>query len=141
LGGALIGGLTGPIGLVIYGASGKIIMTQLGRFVRDNLMPPVVGSIFVRVLEKIAIIPQEGVATTYTFTATKEGFQALIGHPGLSDDDKKFIREWINTLLRMPDHIFCEQQKKQIREVLGIENQLDETFVFNEQDTAETMSP
>lgn len=143
LSGALVTGLTGVIGLVIYSATGLIVMTGLGRFVSENLMPPAVAYVFTWVLEKIGkevANKTEGVAT-YTFVATKQGFQKLIGHPAFKREDREFIYEWINTLLKLPDDIVSEKEKNQIRSVLGIENEIDDSFILLENDNDKMDEP
>lgn len=139
MGGALVSGLTGPLGLVIYSAAGTMIMTQLGQLVKDNLMPSALAYVYAFILEKIGNVVANttvGIAT-YTFTATKQGFQALLGHPALKSEDREFIIDWINTLLKLPNDIMPEKEKSQIRNVLGIENELDEYFVLINPDVTE----
>jgi len=56
---------------------------------------------------------------SYPFSASKDGLDKL--RRKLSPENEKLFREWVNTLLELPSDIVSEQEKDQIRNVLGLE--------------------
>lgn len=123
IGSAVVGGTLGPIGVVIYGAAGTILMTQVGRLVTDNLIPPFIAYLYTWISIKIgsAIANTVVGTTTLTYTFTKKGWQKLMGHPALTNEDRECITEWVNTLLILPNDIISAEDKEQIKYVLDIE--------------------
>lgn len=117
--GGIVAGGTGPLGAVIYTAAGTLLMSQIGRFIKDNLVPPTVAYIYASILEKIG----NGVATI-TVGAASQTYESLMNNPNLKQADKDFIRDEIYTLLHVPDSIVSAEEKAQIRYVIGDENNL-----------------
>lgn len=126
----VIGGLSGPIGMVVYLTGGTLLMTQLGRLVGDNLVPQGVSYLFAWLLDKVGatITNATADAATITVSITKEGLNALRGYPTLKPEDKEFIQDWIDTLLELPNDIMPEMEKDQIRYVLGVKEEMDTNF-------------
>jgi hypothetical protein len=113
----------GPVGLVVYGAAGTIITTQIGRLVKDHLVPVAVAGLYAKILEKIgdAIGGATANVVVSAFSVSAKGISHLIGlYRQKSHDD--FIQEWIDTLLGMPSDLISDAQKDQIRSVLGIDD-------------------
>ncbi len=131
-----VSGLTGPLGLVIYGATGAIMMTQLGRLVKDRVIPSAAASIFAWALSRIGktVAHKTAAVATYTFVADRPGFRALLNDKAIKPEDREFIMEWINTLLKLPDNIMSDEEKSHIREFLGIGEALDESFFMVKED-------
>lgn len=125
-----VAGMTGPLGLVIYGATGAIMMTQLGRLVKDRVIPSAAASIFAWALARIGktVANKTAAVATYTFVADRPGFRALLNDKAIKAEDRQFIMEWINTLLKLPENIMSDEEKSHIREFLGISDALDESF-------------
>jgi hypothetical protein len=120
IGGLVVGGTTGAVGTIVYTAAGTLLMSQIGRFIKDNLVPPAVGYVYARVLEKIG----NGVATI-TVGAASQTYESLINNKNLKEADRVFIRDWIYTLLNAPDNVVSPEEKMQISYVIGDEHKLD----------------
>lgn len=113
---------TGPVGLVFYGAAGTIISTQLGRFVKDKIVPAAVAGLYAKLLEKIGEAVGNATAgvVVSAFSVSAKGISHLIGLYRQHAHDS-FVQEWVDTLLGLPDDIMSRDEKDQIRQVLGIE--------------------
>lgn len=119
---------TGPIGLVIYGATGTIVMTQLGRLIGGQL-PAAVGCMYAWVLDKVghAVAKRTVDAATYAFSVSQQGLEALLNHPDLDEEDKGLMKDFINSLLKAPNEVIPIEDKNHLRIALGdgdIENNL-----------------
>lgn len=127
----VIGGLSGPIGMAVYLAGGTLLVTQLGRLVSDDLVSNGASYLFAWILDKVGtkITDVTADAATITVAITREGLNALRGHPALKPEDKEFIEDWIDTLLELPTGVMSDIEKNQIKCVLGKEEKdHDEVF-------------
>lgn len=120
LGRTVFSALTGPVGLVIFGA-GSLMMTGIDWLAQSTILPQARAGIFSYVINKLSRAIGNGVAGAVAATGT--GLQALMSHESLHQDDKVLIKEWIKTLLTLPDEVFSKEEKAQIRKVVGIEEQ------------------
>ncbi len=110
--------ISGPVGLVIFGASGMLI-TSLDRFATSTILPRAQAGIFAYVISKLSQVVGNNVASAVA--ATGQGLQALMKHESLTREDKDLIDEWVNTLLTLPDEVFSPAEKKQVRKITGIQ--------------------
>lgn len=126
----VIGGMTGPVGMAIYLAGGTLVATQLGRLVNDEVITPGSAKLFAWTLDKVGskITDVTADAAAVTIEMTKEGYNALRGHPALSAKDQEFNQDFIDTLLELPHSILPEEEKDQIRAVLGQEKEVEQTY-------------
>ena len=112
----------GPFLMVGYGVAGTIITTQLGRLVRDKLMPAAVAGVYAKIMEKTGEALGDAVAGTVVsiLGVTANGVRYLVGKEEkiVSND---YLPEWIDTLLTLPDDVMPEDEKSQIRNMLGLE--------------------
>jgi hypothetical protein len=112
---SVIGSISGPIGIVIYGAAGTIIATQLTLLVKEKLIPAVLASLYINVLTKIGDVIGQSLAgmVTVTFSATAQGLRNLLQFYSKiqTEDELKKDEQWIITLLNLPDDIFPQSKK------------------------------
>ena len=120
--GAVALGATGPVGVVVYGAAGTILMTQLGRLVKENVMPSAVAYLYAYVLERIGSAIAKTTVGAAAYAVSDKGFAALTAHPALHAEDQAFIVEFTDTLLNLPENVFPAAKKEQIRYGLGLED-------------------
>lgn len=118
LGGVAAGVLGGPVGVVVYAAAGTVLMTKL-----SGIIPGPVSWAYGWVLDKIgtAIGDTTVNVVKYTFSVGKNGLQMLLGHPGLKPEDREFMQRYIDAILNAPVRVVSEEEKSQLRLVLGIE--------------------
>ncbi|MFZ2315883.1 MAG: hypothetical protein WAW86_09545 [Gammaproteobacteria bacterium] len=117
LGRTVFGVLSGPIGLVVFGA-GSLMMTGIDWLAQSTVLPQARAGIFAYVINKISKAIGDRVAGAVV--ATGNGLQALMSHEHLPDDDRILIKEWIKTLLTLPDEIFSKEEKSQIKKIVGV---------------------
>lgn len=114
-------GISGPLaGVAIYAGS-ALLMTGLGQLITEGVLTSATAQIYAWILERIggSVATKAADYVTYKFFATKEGLHELRGK--LSREDEKAFRKWVNTLLELPEDIFSETKKQQIRNVLGLD--------------------
>ena len=123
---------SGPIGWIVVG-TGALLMTTLGKLVAEKAIPLGVSYLYATVLEKVGNALAEKVVdtTTLAFEVTKENLNKLMGHGALSKDQKRFMVDWIDTLLNLPDEVMSKDEKDQIRTVVGPTESLNRSFVVN----------
>jgi len=119
VGSAIAATIGGPIGFAIYAGS-TILMTGLSALISNNALSYTTASLFAWVLEKISDNVADAAVgiISYQFSASKEGLDKL--RRELSPENERLFREWVNTLLDLPSDIVSEQEKDQIRNVLGL---------------------
>ncbi len=122
--GLAVGAAVGPFLMVGYGIAGTIITTQLGRLVRDKLMPAAVAGVYAKIMEKTGEALGDAVAGSVVSVlgVTASGVRYLVGKEEkiISHD---YLPEWIDTLLSLPSDIMPEDEKNQIRNMLGLERE------------------
>jgi hypothetical protein len=125
LGGVLATTLTGPIGMVVYGVAGTVIMTRF-----SGVVPGPVSWAYDWVLDKIgkAIGDTTVKVANYTFQMGKNGLKALLGHPSLKEEDREFMLDYIDALLRAPSTVVSDEVKSHLRLASGIEEDLEASF-------------
>lgn len=126
----VIGCLSGPIGTVAYLSGGAVLMGQFGRLVSNKLVPRGVSYLFAWILDKFGgkIADLTADAARITVSLTQEGLKSLREHPTLLPEDREFIQDWVDTLLQLPTEVMSEEEKDQIRYVLGLKHQDDNTL-------------
>ena len=122
VGGLVASAAMGPVGLVVYGTAGTIIATQLGRLVKEKLVPQAIASLYSKILEKVGEKVGNAAAGVVvgSFSVTAQGIRRFMGYCKETENDN-FLEEWIDTLLLLPEDIMPDLEKKEIREVLGLE--------------------
>lgn len=120
LGSVVATAVGGPIGLAIYAGS-TILMTGLSALVSSNVLTSTTASLYAWILEKIGDTVADAAVgvISYPFSASKEGLDKL--RRKLTPENEKLFREWVNTLLELPNDIVTEKEKENIRYVLGLE--------------------
>lgn len=127
---SFVTGATGPFGVAICFVGGIFAMTQIGRYVMMNLMPKAAGYAYAAILDRVstAVTKKAVEVTGLNFPFSRSGYKTLLGHPNLSLQDKKFIEELVNTMLKFPSSVLSDVEKDQIRNVLGIDEDVDAEF-------------
>lgn len=125
IGGVVLDGAAGTVGFVIFGPTGAVIATQLGRLVREQLIPAAVATVFANVLERIGSTVGSAAAgvVVLPFTLTANGLRSLLNlYSELEPDDKDFNKqEWIEALLSLPEELFSKDNKEVIYRTQAIE--------------------
>lgn len=125
LGALVLGGATGPVGLVAYGVTGTIISFNLFRLVKEKLIPEALAILYTQILEKIgeSIGGAAAGAFVLTFSLSNQGLHNLLRfYESIETNQAELIKNktWL-AALRELDGVFPEEQKNMLEKLHRVE--------------------
>ncbi len=133
----LVSGAAGIVGFACFGAEGAVIASQVGTLVEQRLIPTGVQRLLGRVLNQIGSVigNTTGQVVYLTFSIPMDTTYYLLG---FGRNTGKFIKdeelkpyddkEWIMSLLELPQDLFPEEKKVKIRTIEETETKKIETI-------------
>lgn len=115
---------TGPIGTVVW-VGGSFLFSGLGTLISNSVLTFTGASIYLWLLSRVGNRAGNLVGSAVgvvqdklTISGNKDELDEL--RQNLSQEDEKLFTDWINTLLTLPKEVITDEEKKNIRNVLGL---------------------